>query len=98
MEEIARQSEIVEPPVMEVDWDEIDKHDHSYPVSPTGNFRYSPGLSEDTLTVSDNRSDIYAPSPMSIQQGLEFQRPNAVEDEIMSTPSLMKLQKPDGGF
>lgn len=98
LEEIKRKSERIEEPVMEVNWEVIDQNYEKFPTSPTSNFTYSPRLTDDSTTVADNRSEVYA-SPMLIQQGLEFQRPNAMDDDAKSPlpAPLMMLQKPDGG-
>lgn len=91
MKEINRQNERIEAPVMEVNWEAIDEN---FASNSTNKFSFSPRLSDDQATLADNKSEQHTRS-MIIPQGLDFQRPNAIDDDFNS-PRMM-VQKPDGG-
>ncbi|GAA5813013.1 hypothetical protein MFLAVUS_006479 [Mucor flavus] len=58
------------------------------------NFEYSPQFSDDSTILVVNKPE-FSTNPILIPEGVEIQRPDAVDEEIKILP--MVLQKPDGG-
>ncbi|KAG2194103.1 hypothetical protein INT47_011771 [Mucor saturninus] len=96
LEEHERQQRMVEP-TMEVNWDEIEKKYVELPSPISYKQTYSPHLADDVTTCVDGNSEVHNTSPMLIQQGVQFQRPNAIDENDIPDTTIYKLQKPDGG-
>lgn len=83
MEGNKRQNERIERSVIEINWDAVDQ-----------NFAYSLQFSDDSTILVVNKPE-FSTNPILIPEGVEIQRPDAVDEEIKILP--MVLQKPDGG-
>ncbi|KAG2234679.1 hypothetical protein INT48_005831 [Thamnidium elegans] len=96
LEESKRQNERIETPEMEVNWEAIDR---KFATNPATNLAFTPRSVDDETTVADNRSEPYT-HPVLVPQGLNLQRPNAIEDNVKSTLHAhpIVLQKPDGSL
>lgn len=98
-EEFANKNEFVEEPIIEVDWEEIDKSYGDYTLDLAKNVMRSPSpLVYDSTTVVNSQSA--ARPMMSVQKpyGAELHNPNTIEDDsINNIPHLTMLQRPDGG-
>ncbi|KAI7889480.1 uncharacterized protein EV154DRAFT_514362 [Mucor mucedo] len=81
-----------------VNWVELEKYaDAMSPTSLPSQFTYSPRLNDDSTTIVSSSPIVNKPSPMLIQQGLDYQRPNAIDEEGPSgVARYPSLQKPDG--
>ncbi|KAG2202458.1 hypothetical protein INT47_013074 [Mucor saturninus] len=81
-----------------VNWVELEKYaDSMSPTSLPSQFTYSPRLNDDSTTIVSSSPVVNKPSPMLIQQGLDYQRPNAIDEEGPSgVARYPSLQKPDG--
>ncbi|KAG2202470.1 hypothetical protein INT47_013086 [Mucor saturninus] len=100
------QKENFEEPVMEVNWDEIDKKYVEVATSPIsdyghGNhFNYSPRLADDLASFNDGSTVIQSVgSPVNNRNSINHQRPNALDDNDRTSnigSYTMALQKPDG--
>lgn len=92
LEEIKRQNERIEAPVMEVNWDAIDR---KYTTNPATNLGFTPQFVDDEATMADNTSEPNT-HPVMIPQSLDLQRPNAIENNANNPHTT--LEKPDGGY
>ncbi|KAG2208289.1 hypothetical protein INT47_006145 [Mucor saturninus] len=81
LEEYERQRQIVEP-IMEVNWDEIEKKYVEQSNSLSQKRSLTPGMTDDTII-----------NPMPIR----FQRPNAMDKNGIYGTKNYRVQKPDGG-
>lgn len=81
---------------MEVNWDEIEQKYVEVRTQSVGNFNYSPQSTDDT-TIIDNNSVPNCMNTMSVQNGLETQRPDVIDESGPSVVNRVQiLQKPDG--
>lgn len=96
MEELEQQrNQQKEEPLMEVNWEEIDKKYVEVPTYPVRHSNYSPQLADDT-TVAYNSSVPDSLSPMLVRKGLETQRPDGIDEGSPSFANRNQLlQKPD---
>ncbi|KAI9365210.1 hypothetical protein BD770DRAFT_378033 [Pilaira anomala] len=98
-EELANRNEFVEEPVIEVDWEEIDKSYGDFTPNLAKNVMPSPPLADDSTTVVNSHQSIASPM-VSAQKpyGAELHNPNTIDDDSTNNiPHLTMLQKPDGG-
>ncbi|GAA5804779.1 hypothetical protein HPULCUR_010286 [Helicostylum pulchrum] len=93
LEEIRRRNERIEAPVMEVNWEVIDQNYEKFATNATKNSPYSSRLSDSPTAMAPNKPEFFT-GPLLVPEGLEHQRPDAIEDNVKSFPTV--LQKPDG--
>lgn len=88
--------ERIEEPVIEVDWEEIDRKYESYNPSPNNNPAYSPQLVDDSITDVDYKSTGSPKNLMLKPDTMKIQNPDAVDEEniIKEFPQPIMLQKP----
>lgn len=82
-DEIRRQNERIESPLMEVNWEAIDQK-----------FAYPSGLVNRATTMVINKPEFHS-GPNLVPEGLAMSRhcPDAIDDEVKSLSEV--LQKPD---
>ncbi|KAG2203960.1 hypothetical protein INT47_007543 [Mucor saturninus] len=102
-EELERQNkdERTEEPVMEVNWDEIDKKYVEVPTGPpVGRYSYSPQLTNDfSTTDNDNDLEAYKHIPAVGKSIVGMQTPDTFDNDLSTRSNITQsLQKPDGGL
>lgn len=103
MESEIQQNDHLEEPVMEVNWDEIDKKYVEVATNPVSKYRssshftYSPRLADESTTFTEGSTITNSTSPVLPNHNTIAQRPDAI-DEISSynVNHDTGLQKPDG--